>query len=36
MDASEREREILAAGGKLQLTKQQYESGGSGAAPADD
>ncbi|MFB6107927.1 MAG: aconitate hydratase [Haloplanus sp.] len=35
LDASEREREILAAGGKLTLTKQQYESG-SGAAPADD
>ncbi|WP_251329307.1 aconitate hydratase [Haloplanus pelagicus] len=35
-DASEREREILAAGGKLTLTKQQYEEDGSGAAPADD
>jgi aconitate hydratase len=35
LDASERERRILAAGGKLSLTKQQAE-GGSGAAPADD
>ncbi|WP_380675400.1 aconitate hydratase [Salinigranum sp. GCM10025319] len=35
LDASERERRILAAGGKLRLTKEQYESGG-GAAPADD
>ena len=35
-DASEREREILAAGGKLTLTKQQYEEDGSGATPADD
>jgi aconitate hydratase len=35
LDASEREREILAAGGKLSWTKQQAE-GGSGAAPADD
>jgi aconitate hydratase len=35
-DASEREREILAAGGKLTLTKQQYEEGAGGAAPADD
>ena len=34
-DASEREREILAAGGKLTLTKQQYDDA-SGAAPADD
>jgi aconitate hydratase len=34
-DASEREREILAAGGKLTLTKQRYEEGG-GATPADD
>jgi aconitate hydratase len=34
-DASEREREILAAGGKLTLTKQQYEED-SGAASADD
>ncbi|WP_435098924.1 aconitate hydratase [Halarchaeum sp. P4] len=36
LDASERERRILAAGGKLSLTKQQYEEDGSGAAPADD
>ena len=35
LDASERERRILEAGGKLRLTKEQYESGG-GAAPADD
>jgi aconitate hydratase len=35
LKASERERRILAAGGKLRLTKEQYESGG-GAAPADD
>jgi aconitate hydratase len=35
-DASEREREILAAGGKLTLTKQRYEEGAGGAAPADD
>ncbi|MFB6195827.1 MAG: aconitate hydratase, partial [Haloplanus sp.] len=35
-DASEREREILAAGGKLTLTKQQYEEDSGGAAPADD
>ncbi|WP_049921822.1 aconitate hydratase [Halopiger djelfimassiliensis] len=35
LDASERERSILAAGGKLSWTKQQAE-GGSGAAPADD
>ncbi|WP_435196147.1 aconitate hydratase [Natronomonas sp. EA1] len=34
LDASERERRILAAGGKLSLTKQQHEEGG--AAPADD
>jgi aconitate hydratase len=36
LDASERERRILEAGGKLRLTKEQYESGGGGAAPADD
>ena len=36
LDASERERKILAAGGKLSWTKEQYESEGSGAAPADD
>jgi len=34
LDASEREREILAAGGKLSYVKQQHEKGG--AAPADD
>jgi aconitate hydratase len=34
LDASEREREILAAGGKLSHTKQQ--AGGAGAASADD
>ena len=34
LDASARERDILAAGGKLSWTKQQAESGG--AAPADD
>ncbi|MFD1587880.1 aconitate hydratase [Halorientalis brevis] len=34
LDASEREREILADGGKLPHTKKQTE--GSGAAPADD
>ncbi|WP_436925940.1 aconitate hydratase [Halosimplex amylolyticum] len=35
LDASEREREILADGGKLTHVKQQYESDESGA-PADD
>jgi aconitate hydratase len=35
LDASERERRILEAGGKLRLTKEQY-SGSGGAAPADD
>ena len=35
-DASERERDILAAGGKLTLTKQQYEGDAGGATPADD
>jgi aconitate hydratase len=34
LDASEREREILAAGGKLSYVKRQHEEGG--AAPADD
>jgi aconitate hydratase len=34
LDASERERDILAAGGKLSWTKQQATEGGS--APADD
>ncbi|NGM71314.1 aconitate hydratase [Natronolimnobius sp. AArcel1] len=36
LDASERERDILAAGGKLSWTKAQAEESGSGAAPADD
>jgi aconitate hydratase len=36
LDASERERRILSAGGKLSLTRQQYDEGGSGATPADD
>ncbi|RKD95811.1 aconitate hydratase [Halopiger aswanensis] len=36
LDASERERDILAAGGKLAWTKEQAEESGSGAAPADD
>ncbi|MFC5970870.1 aconitate hydratase [Halomarina salina] len=36
LDASERERRILSAGGKLSLTRQQYEDSGSGATPADD
>ena len=36
LDASERERRILEAGGKLRLTKEQYADDGSGAAPADD
>ncbi|ADB62246.1 aconitate hydratase [Haloterrigena turkmenica DSM 5511] len=35
LDASERERDILAAGGKLAWTKEQAQ-GDSGAAPADD
>jgi aconitate hydratase len=35
LDASERERRILAAGGKLSLTKRQA-GGDSGATPADD
>ncbi|WP_226011898.1 aconitate hydratase [Halomicrobium salinisoli] len=35
LDASERERRILADGGKLSHTKKQAEDG-SGAAPADD
>jgi len=35
LDASEREREILACGGKLAWVKQQH-TGDSGAAPADD
>jgi len=36
LDASERERDILAAGGKLSWVKQQHADGGSGTAPADD
>jgi len=36
LDASEREREILSAGGKLSWVKQQHADDGSGAAPADD
>ena len=36
LDISEREREILAAGGKLRLTRDQFSSGAGGAAPADD
>jgi len=37
LDASEREREILSAGGKLSWVKQQHvDDGSSGAAPADD
>jgi aconitate hydratase len=35
-DASERERKILAAGGKLTLTKQRYDEKAGGATPADD
>ena len=34
LDASAREREILSAGGKLSLTRSQYDA--EGAAPADD
>jgi aconitate hydratase len=34
LDASERERKIVAAGGKLSWTKQQHEAGSD--APADD
>jgi len=36
LDASEREREILADGGKLSHTKKLAESGGDSSAPADD
>jgi len=36
LDASEREREILADGGKLAHTKKLAESGGDSSAPADD
>ena len=35
LDASERERRILASGGKLPHVKKQHEDG-AGAAPADD
>jgi aconitate hydratase len=35
-DASERERRILAAGGKLSLTKQQHSEGSGAGTPADD
>ena len=35
VDASDREREILASGGKLSWVKAQHDDG-SGAAPADD
>ena len=35
LDASDRERDILAAGGKLSWVKQQHDAG-SDAAPADD
>ncbi|ELZ34096.1 aconitate hydratase [Halogeometricum pallidum JCM 14848] len=37
LNASERERRILSAGGKLRLTKEQYaDEGRGGATPADD
>ncbi|WP_158055294.1 aconitate hydratase [Halorussus halophilus] len=36
LDASERERRIVADGGKLSHTKKQAEEGGAGATPADD
>jgi aconitate hydratase len=36
LDASAREREILADGGKLSHTKKQAEGDSSGATPADD
>ncbi|MEF8790612.1 MAG: aconitate hydratase [Haloarculaceae archaeon] len=36
LDASTREREILADGGKLSHTKKLAESGGDSSAPADD
>ncbi|WP_256391988.1 aconitate hydratase [Natronoarchaeum rubrum] len=36
LDASERERDILAAGGKLAHTKKQAEESGDSPAPADD
>ena len=36
LDASERERQILADGGKLSHTKKMAKDGDSGATPADD
>jgi len=36
LDASERERDMLAVGGKLPWTKQRAQDGDGGAAPADD
>src|SRR6056297_1044573 len=36
LDASDRERQILAAGGKLAHTKKQAEESGDSPAPADD
>jgi aconitate hydratase len=36
LDASEREREILADGGKLPHTRKGYDDSASGATPADD
>ncbi|RRJ29168.1 aconitate hydratase [Halocatena pleomorpha] len=36
LDASEREREILADGGKLPHTRKQHDAGASDATPADD
>jgi aconitate hydratase len=36
LDASERERKILAAGGKLSWTRQQHDEKAGGDAPADD
>lgn len=36
LDASEREREILADGGKLPHTRKQHDVGASDATPADD
>ncbi|WP_323674698.1 aconitate hydratase [Halorubellus sp. PRR65] len=36
LDASQRERDMLAVGGKLPWTKQRAGDGGSGATPADD
>ncbi|WP_227132169.1 aconitate hydratase [Halorubellus salinus] len=36
LDASQRERDMLAVGGKLPWTKQRAGDGASGASPADD